>query len=304
MKLVQPIDIVDNLLLSTNVSETLYPPYDSGYVFSKGSRVSVIGASGTNKHKVYESLVDNNLGNDPEASTSSLKWIYVSVTNPWLMFDKSVTTQTENQDSIEVSVWATGRNPCLALLNLSAAEAHVEMVDELDGVVYSKTFSLVSDSGIDDWYSYFFEPVVRLTDLVVLDMPAYASPVINVRLSATAEKVKCGALLLGPPTSIGETFYGAEIGIQDFSVKQQDDFGNYSIVERAFRKTAIFTVGIDAVRVDTLQALLATLRSIPVIYIGSDGYTSTVIYGFYKDFKIQIAYVNKSICTLEIEGLT
>jgi hypothetical protein len=299
MKIVVPISIDDAALLSTNVSETLYPPYDAGYVFAKGDRVSVIGA---NLHQVYESLVDSNVGNDP--ATSPTKWIYVSVTNPWLMFDRSVTSQTQNADSIDVSIQTRGRNPCLTLLNLNAAEARVQMVDDMDGTVYDKTHSLVSDSGIDDWYSFFFEPVVRLQDLTVLDMPAYASPIVNVTLNAPGEQVKCGALLLGPFAEVGDTQFGATVGIQDFSVKQPDDFGNYFIVQRAFRKRAAFTVMIDAVRVDTLQQLLASLRATPAIYIGADNYASTAVYGFFKDFTIEIAYVKESVCTIEIEGLT
>lgn len=299
MKIVQPITINDAALLSTNVSETLYPPYDAGYSFALGDRVSVIGAD---LHQVYESLQAGNVGHTP--ADSPAWWIYVSATNPWLMFDLSVTSQTENPDSIDVSIQATGRNPCLALLNVSAASAQVQMVDEIDGTVYDETFSLVSDSGIDDWYSYFFEPVVRLTDLTVLDMPSYASPIVNVTLTGTDETVKCGALLLGPPTNVGDTQHGATVGIQDFSVKQQDDFGNYSIVQRAFRKRATFPVIIDAVRVDTLQALLASLRATPTLYIGTDEYSSTAIYGFFRDFTIEIAYPNESVCSLEIEGLT
>jgi hypothetical protein len=298
-KIVQPITINDGALLASNVSETLYPPYDAGFVFAKGDRVSVIGPD---IHEVYESLLDGNVGNTPASSPT--KWIYVSTTNPWLMFDKSVTSQTTNSDSIDVSLQTYGRNPCLTLLNLSAAEVRVQMVDDLDGTVYDKTFSLVSDSGIDDWYSYFFEPVVRLQDLTVLDMPAYAAPIVNVRLSALGEQVKCGALLLGPFTNVGETELGATVGIQDFSVKQQDDFGNYTIVQRAFRKRATFTVIIDGVRVDTLEQFLASLRATPTIYIGSDIYASTAIYGFYKDHQIEIAYAKESVLSIEIEGLT
>lgn len=299
MKIVRPITINDAALLSSNVSETLYPPYDAGYIFDLGARVHVIGE---NLHQVYESLVDDNLGNTP--ATSPTKWAYVSATNPWLMFDQSVTSQTSNPDSIEVSIQTTGRATCLTLLNVSAAEAHVQMVDAVDGVVYDRVFSLVSNSGITNWYAYFFSPVVRLQDLIVVDMPAYASAIVNVTLSAPGEEVLCGALLLGPPITAGGTEYGATVGIQDFSIKQQDEWGNYSIVQRAFRKRAAFSVIVEAARVDALEAQLAALRATPVVYIGTDEYASTVIYGFYKDHSIDIAYPTESVLSIEIEGLT
>ena len=178
------------------------------------------------------------------------------------------------------------------------------MTDAVEGVVYDKTFSMVSDSGIDSWYDYLFEPVVRLQDLVVLDMPLHASPIIEVTLSAPGEDVKCGTLVLGPQTNVGDTEYGATVGIQDFSRKEQDEWGNYSIVERAFRKRGTFPVIVDNSRVDTLQQLLASLRATPVLYLGTDSYTSTAIYGFYNDSKIQIAYPTESVLDIEIEGLT
>ncbi|PTR17507.1 hypothetical protein C8R31_101671 [Nitrosospira sp. Nsp2] len=299
MKIVVPITINDAALISTNVSETLHPPYDAGYVYALGDRVSIIGSD---IHEVYESLVASNVGNDPAASTT--KWVYVSATNPWLMFDKSVTSQTENADSIDVSLQATGRISALALLNVSAVEARVVMIDPLDGVVYDETHSLVSNSGIDSWYDYFFEPIVRLNDLVITGLPLYSGPIINITLSAPGETVKCGALVIGPTTDVGETQYSAAVGIQDFSTKDQDTFGNYSIVQRAYRKRATFPVIIDSARVDTLHNFLASLRATPTLYIGADDYTSTAIYGFFKDFTIEIVYAKESLCSLEIEGLT
>lgn len=299
MRIVQPIAINDAALLSTNVAEVLYPNWDAGYVYSLGARVHIVGPD---LHEVYESLTDGNVGNAP--STSPDKWIYVSATNPWLMFDQSVTSQTVYPDEIQVSIQTTGRVPCLALLNVSASAVHVTMTDAVDGVVFDQTYSLVSDSGIDDWYDYFFEPIERLQDLVVLDMPLYASPIIDVTLSAAGEDVKCGALVLGPQTNVGDTQYGPTVGIQDFSRKERDDFGNYSIVERAFSKRGSFAVVVDAVRVDTLQQFLATLRATPTLYLGTDIYASTAIYGFYIDSQIQIAYPTESILDIEIEGLT
>lgn len=299
MKIVQPITITDAALLSTNVPEVLYPNYDAGLSYSIGDRVHVVS---TDSHKVYESLTDANINNNPATSTAN--WAFVSVTNPYLMFDKSVTSQTEYPDEITVEIQTVGRVLALALLNVSAAQVQVTMTDPVEGIVYDETHSLVSTSGIDSWYDYFFEPVSRLQDLTISTLPSHASPVIRVSLTGNNETVMCGTLAIGPTTNTGATQHGATVGIQDFSVKQQDDFGNYSIVERAFRKRATFTVIVPAANVDTLHQLLASLRATPVVYIGSDSYASTAIYGFYKDYTIEIAYPLFSICSIEIEGLT
>jgi hypothetical protein len=299
MIIVEPIAITDAALLASNVSETLYPPYDPGYVFAQGDRVSVVGPE---THQVYESLIDGNMGNTP--STSPTKWIYVSTTNPWLMFDLSVTSQTINEDSIEVTIQASGRVSCIALMNISALEAHVVMTDAIDGVFYDQTHSLVSTFGINNWHDYFFNPVVRLQDLILTDLPLYTSPIVTVTLSAPGEAVKCGAFILGQGITVGDTLFGASVGIQDFSVKQQNEFGDYFIVKRAFRKIGSFPVRVKAQRVDMLQNLLARRRSTPTLYVGTGEYASTTILGFFKEVSTTLNYPTESDLSIEIEGLT
>ena len=299
MIIVEPIVINDAALLSSNVSETLYTPYEAGRAFALNERVQVVGPD---LHEVYESLVAANLGNTP--ATSPDKWVYVSTTNPRLMFDLSVTSQTVYADSIAVSIQATGRVPCLALLNISAVEAHVVMTDAIDGVVYDQTHSLVSTFGINNWYDYFFNPIVRRQDLIILDLPLYTSPTVTVTLSAPGEDVRCGAFILGPAITVGDTLYGASVGIQDFSVKQQNEFGDYFIVKRAFRKIGSFPVRVQAQRVDMLQNLLARRRSTPTLYVGTGEYASTTILGFYKEVSTAVNYATESDMSIEIEGLT
>jgi hypothetical protein len=40
------------------------------------------------------------------------------------------------------------------------------------------------------------------------------------------------------------------------------------------------------------------------VWIGADTFGATFIYGFYKDWGIEITYVSHSIATIEIEGLS
>lgn len=299
MKIVVPMEVTDSNLVATNVPENLYGLYEPDYIYEIGQKVHVVRQD---VHKVYESLTGNNTGNDPE--TSAANWAYVGPTNPWKMLDRSVTTQTENPESIQVEVRSRGRAMAIAILNASAKEVKVELLDAVEGVVHDRTYSLVSPSGVDDWFKYFFEPVVRLQDLMITDLPSYASPVVRVTMNGPGEVVKCGALVIGPLLDFGITQYGVEVGIRDFSRKDQDDYGNYTIVERAFSKRATYPLYLQKSKVDNFQQLLASLRATPVVYIGADMYSSTAVYGFYVDFKIEIAYIDYSVCTIEVEGLT
>ena len=253
-------------------------------------------------HKMYESLQNTNLAHTPRSSPTW--WLDLGNTNRWKMFDGSVTSQTSNPGSIAISIQALGRMDSVALLNISAATARFKMTDAIDGVVYDQTYSLTSTSGITDWYAYFFEAITRITDYVELDMPPYANAVLDITLTDTGNTVLCGACVVGQRKEIGGTQYGCSLGIQDYSLKQQDAFGNYTILERAFNKRGRFTLWVNNSLVDELQTILASYRATPIVYIGSDSFGASIIYGFYKDFSTVIQYTDASLCDIELEGLT
>lgn len=335
-------------------------------------------------HKIYESLQAGNVGNTPRLSPTY--WLDVGNTNRWKMFDESLTSRTENQGSIEVSVTVSGRADSIAMLNLSATSVRFRQRDGLHSdvvtisiaspavvteavhgrqngdmlvltttgalptglvamdtyfvvnattdtyqlattsggtaintsgtqsgvhsaavVLYDQTYSLVSDSGIQDWYDYFFEPVIQIQDFVELEMPQLSTPTFDITLSSGPESMAaCGACIIGQRFEMGTTQLGAKTGIQDYSLKQRDDFGNYSVLERAFAKRADFTVVVENARVAFVQDTLSGYRATPIVYVGSSQtqFANTILYAFYRDFSIDIAYSEVSICNLSLEGLT
>lgn len=298
MIIIRPFVVdADAALVSSNIPETDYPEWLVGTTYALGVRV--IRSS---NHLVYESLTAGNIGNTPE--TSPTVWLQVGKTNRWRMFDQSVTSQSTAAESINVTVQAAGRIDSIGLFNVAGSSVQVIVHDTFGVEVYNKTYSLVDASGVYDLYSYFYEPVVRKTDLVVLDLPQRSNPRITIIINDAGATAKLGVFVLGYQREIGGTKYGAKVGIQDYSVKTRDNFGNYSILERDFNKNGSFQVDVDKHLVDATYALLASYRSTAVVYIGSDIYGSTVIYGFFKDFSSIISYPKFSIYSIDIEGLT
>jgi len=171
-------------------------------------------------------------------------------------------------------------------------------------VVYDSTYSLTYTDGIDNWYSYFFEPILRKRDSVEIDMPHYSAPIIDITLTGTSELVTCGACIIGTRLDIGLTQYGARSGVDNYSIKSRDDFGNYEITPRSYSKRADFTVWVNNGRISSTQDILIDYKDTPIVYIGSKDFTNMIVYGFYKDFSIDISGPSVSICTITIEGLT
>lgn len=298
MKIIRPVQVTDAVLGSSNVPET-EPAWVVGTTYAKDAVVR--GVAPGNPHGLYLSLQDANVGH---AVTDPIWWVEMGPTNRWAMFDGSNSTQTKNPDSIDVVLDTTSRVNSLALLNISAGSVRVMMTDPAEGVVYEQTFGLVSNAGTIDWWSYFFEPISRKTDLIVTDLPPYAGVSIAVELLGFGSTVRIGALVVGLSKEIGDTSMGASVGIQDYSRKEQNPFGDFILVERAYSKRANFTVWVPRNMTDELQRLLASYRATPIVYVGSDDFGSTVVFGFYRDFSISIDYPTHSICSLEIVGLT
>lgn len=302
MKIVRPFTINDAALLSSNVPETDYAAYSGATTYALGDRAIYIA---TNTHWIVESLQNSNTGHTPTGLSSDTYWLKIGETNKWAMFNQSIQSQTSQADSVDVTFEnLVDRINTVALYNINASTARVTVTDATDGVVFDQTVSLVSPSGINDWYAYFFEPIARLKDYTFTDLPPYLGADIRVILSDPGGTVLCGACVPGLSREIGGTQYGASVGIQDYSIKQADQFGNYSILERAYNKRAVFTIMIDNQLVDEVQNILSEYRATPAIYIGSDDFASLSIYGFFKDFSTVIAYPSHSLTSIELEGLT
>ncbi|MNX57064.1 hypothetical protein D3C86_878740 [compost metagenome] len=297
MKLIRPITVDPTALVSSSVSES-EPIWSAAATYASGAIVR--GNAPHTTHRLFESLQAANTGH---ALTDGAWWLEAGPTNRWRMFDQAVQTQTQNADQIAVEVAVPTRIDSLALLNVDGVSVDVVMTDPIEGVVYDQTFSLVSTDGIVDWHSYFFEPIERRTDLVVMNLPPYANVELGVTINAPADMARVGAMVVGLSRQIGEASYGARVGITDYSRKATDDFGNFVVVERAFSKRASFTVTMDSGLTDQVQNLLARFRAHPLVYVGSERFGSTIVYGYYRDFNVEIAGPNHSVCSLELEGL-
>lgn len=276
-----------------------YLEWDVATTYDLGDRVVDAAA-----HRVYESLAGSNLG---YALTDLAWWLDIGPSNARAMFDNFNGTVTTHPFQIDVTQSFSGRVDSLALLNLSnAVSARVIMTTASDGVVYDETFSLIATAGISDWFTYFFEEVSRKTTLLIASLPAYIDPTIQVIVEGNGSSaVQVGLLSIGLTKSIGVTQHdGAQIGIIDYSRKTADDFGNYNIVERSFSKRGSFRCRIPKAAVDGVHEVLTSYRAIPAVYSASEEYGSTLIFGFFRDFSIEIDYPLESLVSIEIEGLT
>jgi hypothetical protein len=297
MRLIRPTTLTDAMLTSSTAPETDYPAWSSVTAYTVGARV-ILAAT----HRRYEALAAST---NVSPSTDPTKWLDLGPTNRWAMFDARVGTATSRTGSLQVGL-APGAIDALALIDTEAESATVTLTaGGLQVYSRSQTFN-VGGVAIDNWFSWFFEPLGRKTSMLFLDVPVYAAGQLSVTLTRDnpADSVSCGTLLVGRQLSLGDTEHGADIGIIDYSRKETDQFGVTSVVERAFAKRMTAKVVMPTDAIDDIHRSLAALRATPVLWIGSESFESLTVYGFYKEFSIDIAYPTVSYCSLTIEGLT
>lgn len=296
MNVIRPLTVTDAMLTASNVPETDYTAWNAATNYSVGDY-----CIRTTTHKVYKCLVAGVNATAPESNPT--KWLDYSPTNRWAMFDQRTGTQTQQATSITFTIVPGAVVSSIAFINLSAATVRIVMTDPTDGVVYDVTHSATVASLSGDWDSFFFDYITRKTDIVVQDLPTYPAASIAVTI-ADAGTAKVGVVALGRSIELGDADHGASFGITDYSRKTADEFGGYTIVQRAFAKRASFNIKVPKTIVDSVAALLTELRSTPCVWVGHVDYQGTIVYGFYKDFDIVIAYPTWNDARIEIEGLT
>jgi hypothetical protein len=306
-----PLTITDSILVDsgsppeTNVPEDDYPEWDGESSpptsYSEGDRVILLDT-----HKIYESLQDENENKDPR--TEPLWWIEVGPTNRWAAFDGSVSTQTKQANNITYTFEPGIPINSLAILNLTDAEqVNIQIVSPQTGspgIVFSESISLLPYQAIADWYNFFYGPRITPTQYIEFELPVYVDSIITIEILGGAD-LAVGVISIGQQRRFGlGVRYGARVGIQDYSRKETNEFGDIILQQRAFAKRANFDLFLNNYEVDSLQSFLSQIRATPVLWVGSSAFEATTVFGFYKNFEILINYAEHSDCELEIEGLT
>ena len=296
MIIIQPVPVTAAMLTASNVPETDAPAWTAGTYTDGQQRIY--------DHRVYEVIVASTTDRpDLGAVATPPTWIDLGATNRFKMFDQIISTQTVYAAEIDVDILPGAIINAAAFFGLSGNSITLTMTDPTDGVVYTETRSLQDNTIIIDWYTYFFEEISFLPDMVFLGLPAYGTATLTAYVDGGAGDAKVGEVVIGKQRTIGVTNFGTSVSIIDYSVKSTDDFGNTVITTRAYSKRADYDVTVETAAVAAVQKALADIRTTPTVFIGDENRPETVVYGFYKQFNIVLSTPSISDCSIEVEGL-
>lgn len=298
MKLIEGTTITDAILVSTNVAENDKPVWATGTAYSIGTQVMVLAT-----HKLYEALrsttdeypPDNLTGDDPA-------WLDIGNTNAWKMFNQSYAARTENLGSIVV-VFELGRTNSIGLLNVEASNINVKM--EIDGVEVRNQDIDMRLRVVTNFYEYIYTPLALKTEAVLTDLPTAGGTTLTITLTGGPEQmVKCGLCIPGNAIKLGDSLWGLTGGTDNYSRKEVDIYGGFDITTRNFSKTRSVDIFLPNERTGYVERLIQPYYTKPGLWISSDKYEFTHVYGFYRDFSIVLADWSGANCSLTIEGLT
>lgn len=270
LKMIEPVAITDAEFVSSNVTENDYAVWAIGTTYSLGQRVIK-----TATHRIYESLVAGNVGNDP-AGSSGL-WLDVGPTNRWAMLDQALGTVTSRSGGLTITLSA-GAVDSVALVDVVGTSVRVQAPGGYDRTIATGP------------------QTIAFLDL----LGTAGNVIITVNGSGT---VSVGTLLLGHIRTLGVTEAAPTAGINDFSRKEADDFGDMTIVQRAWSKRMSPRALIRTSAVDLVADRLARVRAKPVLWIADEGTDSLTMFGFYKDFSIEVTETTSTL-SLTIEGFS
>lgn len=303
MIVLKPTQITDAMLTSS------IPEPDAGeVVWTAGTYSTGERRINTTTHKIYEVIASPSTTDDPIVGVNAdpPTWIEIGPTNRWAMFNGVIADKSTATDSMAVTIEPGTLFNGVAAFGISNVSAvTITMTDPVAGVVYSRDVDMNDYDEISDFYDYFFEPITRRTEFAYFDLPAYVNASLTVAASGSGT-IAIGELITGRQISLGVATYGASFKLLDFSRKEKDEFGRFTITPRRTSKLTDFDFVVLKSRTGYVFNQLSQLTTVPCVYAGEpeSDFDSTITYGYYVDATINIETPSYNKCTLQIEGLT
>ncbi|MBW6531932.1 hypothetical protein KZ820_14415 [Sphingomonas sp. RRHST34] len=269
LRLLQPVAVTGSTLVSSTVAENDYSAWSGTTTYPKGARVIL-----SSTHRIYESAAAGNNGNEPNGTSGA--WIDIGPTNRWRMFDEALGTSTTASGSLSVVLTGSAVN-AIALVDVTGASVRVQAAG------YDRTQTAGAGA------------------IVFADLPNVTGQ-ITVTVSGSGV-VAVGTLLIGRIVGLGITEASPTAGITDYSRKDVDDFGEVTVVQRAWAKRMAARALIRTDAVDQVANRIAAVRARPCLWIADSALDSITLYGFFKDFSIEVGE-RVSKLSLSVEGLS
>lgn len=301
---------------STNVpNDTLTEWKNRTGAVTSGDQVQVnFESDGTTARfpgEIYEAISDGVTGYPP---TNPNEWLFVGAINRHRMFDGRNNSRTvaDSGEGITVSVTPEGRCKFVYLIglrNVRKVDVSVNSTDNFSADL------LISYTAIG-WYSWLFD--IKTIDrayrrsagfyIVTGVTPPY-QPTVTITLHSADKPAECGQVVVGTGFYLGDTEWGVEPALRDYSTYEADVFGNRTLVPRQTTRNVGGTLWVPTNDYDRVYQIFESRMNSLALYdfnngddiSASDVKDSLRVYGKLTSVSGGLQY-GKTPINLQIEG--
>ena len=301
VSLIIPKTIATADFISSTIPETDYTAWSSGTNYGLAARC--ISAT---THKIYESLIANNLNHDPtninNRTGTTPWWLEIGATNKWALFDGLSSSQSTADGSFTVLIKPSYYDS-IYMGGLAYGSIHVTVQNYIDGpIVYDSHVIRLDGSVIDDYWGYFFYPFQQMTDYLFAEIVHGYAKIVTIEFKADTGNATCGILVFGTRKELGKALYGAKSKPKSYSYINIDEFGVNQIVRRKSATDISLTAIVDLDKASTSIKAVQEALDVPAVWIGSEllEYSGLRIFGLGSG---EISFDNTDSCYLQLNVL-
>lgn len=298
MKITVPMAMTHSRLLSTNIAEDpVATEYNAGTTYALDDQVYIDAAG---EHKIYTSLQNGNTGNDPSDAANSAWWFDTDEwTNAWkcLKFDTGKQTVADDTSGIFYEIDPSQVCTEIGFRGLRCSSVRVVIKNASAVTVYDETKAAEETIDGVNWY---------VGDKLFTNLPVAANYTIEITIAdpSGSDLAACGQIIMGFTHDIGRTLAGTITGMQDFSIKEQDEFGDFTITERGVADTLEFEVDHLTDVSWIVKQILLDSRTNPCLFWSSEELIDWGIFVFgYADDPETLLETNVSSTKIEVIGI-
>lgn len=293
LTIIKPLTITSAMVVATDVPEADYAAYAAGTTYALGDRVIY-------DHGIYQSLAASNTGNTP--STTPAKWVFVSATNRFKLFDLVNSSQTAQSTTMSYTVRPGTVVTAIGAVNLTSVfTIRIRVVSDAYGLVYDETITRTRRPPGSGWWNWYYGRRSEALASYYVDLPSFADAEIIIDFTGLAD-MAVGTLLVGQVSrwAIGP-LPGTSLGFNDYSQIKENQWGDVEIIPGKVGKRVSFNFKLTEQEADSFPDFIEAIGSQPCLWIGQKRNRDIVVFGFKTEFELPYD-ISISNCSLTIKG--
>lgn len=301
--MVLPITVTPSILTDTDIPlDDTYSAWAAPTAYVTGNIVYVEST------RLRYKAVQNSTGQDPTTDTTATYWSPYGAITRYRPFDGVVARHASATTSFYYEFTPDSFCDAIALFNLIATSVRIQIWNASASEIYDVTTSLVDKSDIRDFVTFLQWSPVYASTFLKLGLPIYSGYTVRVTISGgTGDTVQAGEIVLGRASLLGISRHvGTEIGYEDYSTVETNEFGEREIVEHDYADIAEYAVLVEKSDQERVRRLMAQRRTKPTVYFTGEAHQAlgTLVYGIATKPRIPVSLARYVEAKFSVTGVT